>query len=246
MADIKEKPWTSGPKELLDHAETHLKGSSAFDHRIAFVSIDNAVELIIRTFLSLPKRARGREGPPRKAMDAAFGFPDLLDLLEEYADDLIQGIELGDIEWFHRIRNSLYHDGNGITVDIEQLRNYRVVAHILFQNLFGISLSAPTKSPLSVTDAFLHNWIELENRLKTAAMQFITKPHHRPPQHLVQILRENSIVDEKFEQDFTALRNTRNEIVHGGALGGMDAGHVMQALVSLVNKLPPWQRTPES
>ena len=246
MADIRQKPWAAGPKELLDHAETHIEGTTAFDHRIAFVSIDNSVELMIRTFLSLPARSRGREGPPRKEMDAAFAFPDLLDLLEKYAADLIQGIELGDIEWFHRIRNSLYHEGNGITVDVEQLKSYRAVAHILFQNLFGMAYSTPAKSPPSVTEAFLQNWIELENRLKTAAMPFISKPHHRPPQHLVQILIENAMVTEKFERDFVALRDYRNAVVHGGSVAGRDAGHVMQSLMSLINQLPPWQRDSKS
>ena len=93
-----QKPWAAGPKELLDHADFHMSNNKAFDSRIAFISIDNAVEVMIRTFLSLPKRARGRNGPPRKRIDSAFGFPDLLDLLEEYAEDLISGIELGDIE----------------------------------------------------------------------------------------------------------------------------------------------------
>lgn len=62
------KPWTSGPQELLDHARAHLRSPSAFDCRIAMISIDNAVELTARTYLGLPKRARGSEGPPRSPL----------------------------------------------------------------------------------------------------------------------------------------------------------------------------------
>lgn len=237
-----QKPWASGPKELLDHADSHIDKTKAFDSRIAFISIDNGVEVMIRTFLSLPKRARGREGPPRKKIEAAFGFPDLLDLLEEYAEDLIQGIELGDIEWFHRIRNSLYHEGNGITVDIEQLKSYRAVAQILYQNLFDIKPTEPEPSLSGATGKFLEQWAELENRLKTAALPFISKPHHRPPEHLVQILVDNSIVDEDFQKRFSELRRTRNSLVHGFMLGGLDAGYVMQALFNLVNTLPEWKK----
>ena len=69
------KPWVSGPRELLEHADTHLRGDSAFDYRIAFISIDNAVEVMVRTFLGLPRRARGREGPSRKAFEAASDSP---------------------------------------------------------------------------------------------------------------------------------------------------------------------------
>src|SRR5258706_2191475 len=97
------KPWVSGPKELLDHAIEHLPLGSAFDHRIALISIDNAVELMIKTFLGLPERARGTPGPSRKELElAGQSFPDLLDLLEKHAADKIQGFELGDIEWYHR------------------------------------------------------------------------------------------------------------------------------------------------
>ena len=65
------RPWTSGPQELIDHAMEHLKGSSPFDCRIAMISIDNAVELTIRTFLGLPKRVRGTEGPARRELEEA-------------------------------------------------------------------------------------------------------------------------------------------------------------------------------
>ena len=166
----------------------------------------------------------------------------MLDLLEEYAEDLIQGIELGDIEWFHRIRNSLYHEGNGITVDIEQLKSYRAVAQILYQNLFDIKPTESEPSLSGATGKFLEQWAELENRLKTAALPFISKPHHRPPEHLVQILVDNSIVDEDFQKRFSELRRTRNSLVHGSMLGGLDAGYVMQALFNLVNTLPEWKK----
>jgi len=62
------------------------------------ISIDNAVELAIRTYLGLPRRVRGTDGPPRRELESASGFPDLLDLLEKYGGDKLSGIELGDIE----------------------------------------------------------------------------------------------------------------------------------------------------
>ena len=77
------KSWTAGPKELLDHATSHLQSKTPFDCRIAMISIDNAVELAARTYLGLPKRVRGTEGPSRRDLEAASGFPDLLDLLEK-------------------------------------------------------------------------------------------------------------------------------------------------------------------
>jgi hypothetical protein len=69
-ANNPNKIWTSGPRELLDHASSHLTEGKAFDFRIAMISIDNAVELAIKTYLGLPKRIRGYEGPTRKRIDA--------------------------------------------------------------------------------------------------------------------------------------------------------------------------------
>lgn len=220
----------------------HLQSNSAFDYRIAFISIDNAVEVMIRTFLGLPKRARGREGPSRKAFEAAFGFPDLLDLLEAHADDLIRGIELGDIEWFHRIRNSLYHEGNGITVDKKQLDTYRVIAIVLFENLFDVKYAAQQmEEKPDATMLFLTRWGELENRLKTAAMVHITKPHQRPPYALVDVLVNKGIVDDEFRTSFNQLRQIRNLTAHGQRIPGLDFPGTMALLNKLIDTLPPWK-----
>ena len=42
-----EKTWASGALELLRHAYSHIEGDSAFDKRMAFISIDNCVEVNI-------------------------------------------------------------------------------------------------------------------------------------------------------------------------------------------------------
>jgi hypothetical protein len=54
-----KKTWTSGAEELLEHAAWHIKKETAFDKRIAFISIDNAVEIAIKTYLRLPKQFFG-------------------------------------------------------------------------------------------------------------------------------------------------------------------------------------------
>ena len=54
----------------------------------------------------------------------------MLNLLEKFGGDKPQGIELGDIEWYHRLRNTLYHDGNGVTVDPEKVDAYNQIANL--------------------------------------------------------------------------------------------------------------------
>src|SRR5262245_42659098 len=102
--------WASGAIELLRHADSHIDQDTAFDKRIAFISIDNSVETSIRTFLSLPAGKSGVK-VTRKEIDAVENsFPGLLGLLWQYASNRLTGIDETDIEHYHRIRNKLYHD----------------------------------------------------------------------------------------------------------------------------------------
>ena len=130
-----EKTWASGALELLRHADSHLLLDSAFDKRIAFISIDNCVEESVRKFLSMPESKSGVKVGRSDLEAASWSFPKLLDLLFRKAPDRLSGLDTGDIEHFHRIRNTLYHDGTGLSVDEQYLRAYRRIAEVLMQNL---------------------------------------------------------------------------------------------------------------
>jgi len=52
-------PWTSGAGEILRHGLQLLRKDSDVNRRLAMISIDNAVELMIKTYLGLPKRVTG-------------------------------------------------------------------------------------------------------------------------------------------------------------------------------------------
>jgi len=153
-------PWTDGPRELIQHAVDHLSVGGDFDRRIAMISVDNAVELMVKTWLGLPERARGSAGPGRRQLEeASESFPALLDLLQQYGSDKLIGLSLNDIEWYHRLRNQLYHSGNGITVEKSKVETYVELAIALFESLFG---QQPTLSKTSgfrtITGEFLEVW----------------------------------------------------------------------------------------
>ncbi len=103
---------------LIQHAVDHLALGGDFDRRVAMVSIDNAVELTIKTYLGLPKRARGSEGPGRKDLEAASeSFPGLLDLSAPCKDFLTSSIIKNDSLVFyafpHLSKN--FHLTSGLT-----------------------------------------------------------------------------------------------------------------------------------
>jgi hypothetical protein len=136
-------PWTSGPRELLDHAHDHLTKGSDFDHRIAMISVDNAVELMLKTYIDLPNRVTGLSLTRRQRNEYTADFPSALAAVEGLVPDRLSGINLGEIEWFHRSRNRLYHDSDATTVGRHQVEGYLKHAERLIQALFGPASPLP-------------------------------------------------------------------------------------------------------
>ncbi len=212
------KVWTSGPRELLDHAFSHLSVGKSFDYRIAMISIDNAVELAIKTYLSLPKRIRGNDGPSRKRYEeASSSFSSLVDLLEEYAGNKLSGIELGDIEVYHRLRNTLYHDGNGVTVDPEYVDSYLQIAQVLLDNLLGVKLeNTNTTLPSSVLGDLVSKWAQLSVDVRYLNDIYTGKhlQSWEPILHTVDRLVTNGILNRNFRSRVRIVNNMRNKLVH--------------------------------
>ena len=213
------KPWIEGPLELLRHGLEHLQLGSAFDARIAMISIDNAIELMIKTYLGLPKRVTGIKGLTRRRYEEiSQGFSSLLDGFEEFAPDKIVGIELGDIEWFHRLRNQLYHEGNGITVEREKVEGYAAIAKILFSNLFEIEVEdIPETEPHSLVGEFFYNWASVEQELSRLRIKYakVKKDRVMPLRMLVSKLEAAGSLPTSSSQSLNTIRLFRNELAHG-------------------------------
>lgn len=156
---MEKEPWKTGPKELLRHGLEHLSLDTDFDYRMSMILIDNSVELMMKTYLGLPKRITKIEGVTRKIYEEATNsFPNLINAIEKFAQNKLIGIELGEIEWYHRLRNQLYHDGNGITVESEKVIAYSSIAKILFENLYGDKIEL--KNQKYRIDDFLIFWAD--------------------------------------------------------------------------------------
>ncbi|MBU7046336.1 MAG: hypothetical protein HXS54_07835 [Theionarchaea archaeon] len=213
------KPWIEGPLELLKHGLEHLLLKSDFDARIAMISIDNAVELMIKTYLGLPSRITGIEGLSRRRyQEISESFPSLLDGFEKFASDKIVGIELGDIEWFHRIRNRLYHEGNGITVERGKVEGYAEIAKILFSNLFSLDVETLIEEmPQSLVGEFFSKWAKLEQELVRLTAKYlpVCKNKSLPISTLAEGLKQANILPASFFQQLNSTRQFRNQTVHG-------------------------------
>ncbi|AEL25695.1 hypothetical protein [Cyclobacterium marinum] len=204
-----EKTWASGALELLKHADEHINKGEAFDQRIAFISIDNSVETAIRTFIFMPFSLSKVKFSFKEKEEIGNSFPKMVNLLNEKANNKISGIELSDIEFYHRLRNQLYHDGTGLSVDKNHLEAYKTIGELLLKNLFNIEFN------YSTTDKSLSSliilWEEIDKLIKQL---FLTNNIDFSRTFKWEEALQKNIFTEHQISLFTELKRIRNEQVH--------------------------------
>ena len=117
-----QNPWAKGIYELLEHGIDHFLNETDFDRRLAIISIDNALELAIKTYIS--RNLRVFNIKRKDFNNIKQDFSKLLDLLSRIAPDKINDNEISNIEYYHNLRNNLYHEGIGISVDKNIVKSY--------------------------------------------------------------------------------------------------------------------------
>jgi hypothetical protein len=181
------------------------------------LSIDNAVELMIKTYLGLPSRVTGLKMSRKEYDEAAQGFPSLLTALEKYRSDKLDGIDLAELEWFHRVRNQLYHEGNGLTVEREKVNVYSGLAQLLFQRLFGFNLEVHTNRRDFIAD-FIAHWSRLERTILTLAGSSTSSSDSSREtssfRAAFNALRTGGVIGQELGARIDELRHARNALVH--------------------------------
>lgn len=218
MKKTSELPWASGPGEILRHGLSLLNRDTDTNRRLAMISIDNAVELMIKTYLGLPKRVTGLSISRKEYNDIAESFPALLDGLEKHAPNKLDGIDLGTIEWYHRLRNELYHQGNGLTVERDKVEIYAELANLMFKNLFGEGLVPHATPATELLGEFMATWVSIERAMHRLAE--LTYPDRREDQRInvgpmPSFLARDKTLDKSLASEIDQLRHIRNQIVHG-------------------------------
>lgn len=236
----RQPPWASGPGEILKHGLELLQKDSDVNRRLAMIAIDNAVELMMKTYLGLPQRISGLKISRNEYREFSESFPRLLDALEKYAGDKIEGMNLGEIEWYHRLRNELYHQGNGLTVERDKVEVYAELANVLFENLFGYRLVEPAEDKTVILGEFMRAWVFFEKTLTDAASMLSVETRGRPivPLRIVEILASEGFISKVELDKINQLRQIRNQVVHG-VLDYKDIlkPEVMQTLNAITNSL---------
>jgi len=208
-------PWASGPGELLRHGLKLLQKDSDTNRRIAMICVDNSVELMIKTFLGLPHRISGIKISRKEYAEISESFPKLLDAIESHAEEKIKGIDLGEIEWYHRLRNELYHQGNGLTVERNNVEVYGEIANLLFLNLFGFKLIEEKDDKTETLGKFMNSWIQFEKVSRNMSFIIDEEENIRMPMDAIRFLYKHKAITDTEMKSLDLIRKTRNEVVHG-------------------------------
>ena len=175
--------------------------------------------------------------PSRKELDGAKNsFPAVLDLIENYAGDKLTGVKLEEIEWYHRIRNEIYHAGHGVTVEIAKVQTYLELAIVFFENLFGTKLRLAS---VDIRQQRIGNFLALWNQ---AEMLFRAKRPPKPSGDYAyywnrECLQELSPRAFKLWEDLLQFRNT---VVHDPETKSADFERASEDALELVELLESW------
>jgi len=234
------QPWATGPAEILQHGINLLGEDSDRNRRLAILSIDNAVELMIKTYLGLPRRVTGLTISRTEYSEICESFPKLLDSLEKHCPDKLEGVELSEVEWYHRLRNQLYHQGNGLTVEREKVEFYSELAQLLFERLFGFDLEIKKSESTTLIGEFIKTWAEIEALLSrlvahnvpnslTGALRRGAGQSTRPVLDSVRLLSTVGVLSPISASELRLLNEFRNGLVHG-KVESIDAQTVRRAI----------------
>lgn len=141
-------PWQNGPTELIEFALQRIQREADFDKRLAFLLLDVGVETLFKTFLTLPPEVTHAQGSYGDRKQAAEGnFHDLVRGIEKAAGSRLSDLNLAHVQFYHDLRNKLYHQGNGITIPTDKAQGYAALVVDLLNRLLEIDLSEKLNEP---------------------------------------------------------------------------------------------------
>lgn len=133
------QPWVEDVVEQLALADVLHTNSEAFIRRIAFIVIDNGVEVALKTYVDFEKGI-SYFGISKKQWEQDYGrdFSKALQLVVSRSG---ANVNTKLVENYHNTRNDLYHKPKLLTIDAKDLKKYLKEARELANQLFALSFS---------------------------------------------------------------------------------------------------------
>lgn len=89
----------------------------------------------------------------------------MIKIIDTKTPDKVTDIDLSEVEWYHRLRNQLYHQGNGLTVEREKIDKYLYIAKDLFKSLLEDELEFEPIKEYEILIKFLMAWSNFEKAI---------------------------------------------------------------------------------
>lgn len=160
----KDLPWQITAKKLIKFASEFRQTSyfqnneDEFRRQVGYLLLDVGVETLLRSYLTMPntktklmftKRDEAAKGTlekdnitGKKITLSSFdelSFHNLVLAVKQVAEDTVEAGDLEKVEYFHAIRNKIYHLGDGIVPTKENFEEYLVLAQSLLTTLLGVT-----------------------------------------------------------------------------------------------------------
>jgi len=135
-----EFPWQQTPLKIIWYACSLAEKGGDFASQIAFLLCDVGVETLFKTYLSLDKEITGSNLSYGKSMKIVNGnsFFEIVQGMKEATQGDVDTDLYDRVMFFHKIRNKIYHQGDGVTITSRNLAEYSHIAEILLFLLLDV------------------------------------------------------------------------------------------------------------
>jgi len=137
-----DHPWQTTPTRLIQFGLEFLEEYTKYhDKLVAFLLIDVGIESLFKIYLSLDKEVTKSKVSYEKRQKAIKGsFYLLVETVKESTADQIDNDIFEEVKYYHKIRNKLYHQGDGVLPSKINLRKYGEISKNLLKELLNVDL----------------------------------------------------------------------------------------------------------
>jgi hypothetical protein len=243
-----------GPLDLLNHAHVHLKNLTEFDNRIALISVDNAIELLIKIFF---KKNEDIIPEPNEYKKIVKNFPKMVRSLELFFEGKIFIDEINAILTYHKIRTRLSTRWDAIELKKEDIASYMALGITLISRLFNIKKSTLEsrlehwKQDLpSLLGSFLLDSGYIDHSLELTAEDEKygeLKDRRIEAKSALEFLLSINVLNEKDEEIIRKIKDVRKDIIEDGKIPSLqelkqftkELSQILNVLTELIPIPPP-------
>jgi hypothetical protein len=155
-------PWQKTAKNLIGYAQRFQKTNDEFERQVGYLLLDVGVETLFRVFVTQPgieaklgytKRDKIAKGTIEKTNIQRdeitlsgfdeLAFHKLSEAVKQIAGEKVSKDDLQRVEYFHNIRNKIYHLGDGIVPTQDNFEEYSKIAQSLLKTLYDLKEDDP-------------------------------------------------------------------------------------------------------